>query len=229
MFTIFPELVRCARAYDEERLALLAHRYFGSGEPLKTRTQYEEMLTKAGIILCYETSLDSYGTLLIRDERVPMSPVICVRKDLDWMEQKFLIAMFLGRFLFDHQVKIVSRSSKLLSIREIQSPYLRFLLSKRPRHSQLSMLGSRMEWLSDEFAGAFLLPKQWLRTFVEEEKDPLRIAAHFSVSLDFLHARIKHIRQKFQGTLYNSHHKGHHANSPLARIRDHARKIDPSP
>lgn len=197
MFTIFPELVRCAWANEEERLAILAHRYFGNGEVLRTRAEFEEMLTKAGIVLCYETSLDSYGTLLIREERIN-TPIFCVKKDLDWVEQRFLIASLLGRFLLDYQVKYVSGNPKTTSTKELNSPYQRYLLCKRPRHSQLSMQNSRVEWVSDAFAGAFLLPKQWLRKFVEVEKEPLRIAAHFSVSLDFLHARIKHIRQRTQ-------------------------------
>src|SRR5579862_468563 len=159
MFTIFPELVRCAWANEEERLALLVHRYFGSGEPLRVRADYEATLAKAGIKLCYETNLDAYGALLVRDDKGDVNPVFCIRKDLEWVEQKFLIANLLGRFLFDYQVKIVSGASKTNLIKEMQSPYQRFLLSKRPKHSQFSMQLTRLEWLADEFAGAFLLPK----------------------------------------------------------------------
>jgi hypothetical protein len=235
MTTIFPELVRCARANEEERLALLAHRYFGSGAPLSTRAEYESMLAKAGILLFYESDMDGYGAMLVRDERDPASPIFCIKKDLDWMEQKFLIANLLGRFLFDYQVKAISNASKVSDFKEAHSPYQRFLVSKRPRHSQMSMQVTRLEWLADEFAGAFIVPKPWLRIFVEEvEKDPYRIAAHFSISIEFLHARIKHIRQKYQQAstpgLQKLGSKFPHRKSnlnPVSRIRDLARKIDP--
>ncbi len=206
MFITFPELVRCARAYQEEKLALLAHRYFGSGEPLRTRTQFEDMLVKAGIILCYETSLDNTGTLMMREERGLKSPIFYVKKDLDWMEQKFLIANLLGRVFFDSHMKRSYAYSKIQGVKEIQSPYERFLQSKRPWSTEKLVCAKKVEWLADEFAGAFLLPKAWLRNFVEEEKDPLRIAAYFSVSLDFLHARIKHIRHKHKvDSLYSGY------------------------
>lgn len=195
MFTIFPELVRSAWSYDEERLAILVHRYFGKGEPLKTRHDFEEMLTKAGIILCYDTSQDTHGCLLIPDDRYQY-PVFCIKKDLEWIEQKFLIANLLGHFLFDHQIKLVSGNPKMGMKKETQSPYKRFLECKRPRQSQMEYQMIRLQWLSDEFAGSLLLPKQWLKKFVEHEKEPLLIAAHFSLPLEFLHARIRHIRQR---------------------------------
>jgi len=197
MFTVFPELVRSAWASDEERLAIWVHRYFGSGAPLRTRMEYEEMLNKAGGRLCYDTSLDSFGTVLITEERFA-NPVFCIKKDIDWIEQRFLIAQLFGRFLFDYQVKLVTGHPKMTSTVEQTSPYQRFLLCKRAKCSHFQRREKRILSLSDEFAGALLLPKLWLRKFVEEEKDPLRIANHFAIPLNFLHARIKHIRQRQQ-------------------------------
>ena len=196
MFTFFPELARCAWANDEERLALLAHRYFGNGATLKTRGDFEEVLSKAGIRLCYESGINSFGSLAICEEKGMQSPVFFIRNDLDWIEQKFLIANFLGRVLFDAPKRTSSGFIKFTTVKETFSPYQRYLLSKRPRAPHSYLQASKNEWLADEFAGAFLLPKQWLKKFVEHERDPLLIAAHYSLSLDFLHARIKHIRQK---------------------------------
>ncbi len=242
MFAIFPELVRCAKAKEEEKLALLAHRYFGTGEPLRIRAAYEEMLVNAGIRLCYDTTLEGYGALIVKDERGTPTPALFIKKDLDWVEQKFLISYFLGRFLFDFQIKIAAGALKTGGIKELHSPYQRFLSNKRILHPEATTSSAKQEWLADEFAGAFLLPKQWLRSFVEKEREPHVIAAHFSVSIDFLKARIKHIRQKSENSVANSnpnqvvppahksslHLPSQRTTSPLSRIRALAKKIDPT-
>ncbi len=237
MFAIFPELVRCAKAKEEEKLALLAHRYFGTGEPLRIRAEYEEMLANAGIRLCYDDTLEGYGALLVKDERGLATPALFIKKDMDWVEQKFLLTYLFGRFLFEFQIKIAAGTSKTGGIKELHSPYQRFLANKRILNPQASVLAVKQEWLADEFAGAFLLPKQWLRKFVEEEREPHRIAAHFAVSIDFLKARIRHIRQKSQSSVANANPKlppegskklAQRTASPLSRIRALAKKIDPS-
>lgn len=195
MFTFIPELLRSARVNDEERLAILVHEHYGRGEPLKTRQEYEGLLAKAGIVLCYDSNLEDYGALFFKDEN-EFSPIISIRRDLRWLEQRFLIASLLGRVCLDYQLKAFFDHLRTGLRREVQSPYQRYLLCKRPRYYQLALEPSRTDWLCEEFAGAFLIPKLWLQKFTEQERDPSRIASHFDVPIECLHARVRHIRQK---------------------------------
>ncbi|MBI2603654.1 MAG: ImmA/IrrE family metallo-endopeptidase [Deltaproteobacteria bacterium] len=185
MFAIFPELIRAAKAGQIEQLALLVHRYHGSGEPLRLRPEWECLLADVGIALHYDR-LERHGALLVKDEKGTPFPAILLPQAMDWVEQKFLLAHLLGHFFLDYQAKIAAGTQRTSGLRELHSPYERYLQARHDLHAR----DARTELQADAFAAAFLTPKSWLQELSQKEKEPQRIAEHFNVSIAFLTRRL---------------------------------------
>lgn len=178
MIALFPEIVKCARAKDIEKLAILVRLYFGRNEAKKPTINLRSLLSNFGIGII-DANLAYYGALLVVDEGGRFTSQVLLGRKLPIKEENFMLAHLLGHYLLDLQPKIASFDIESSGYREDESPIERY---ERNSYVHLTDAESEQEKIADQFAAEILLPRAMFSKAKEALVDSKKISTFFSTS-----------------------------------------------
>jgi Zn-dependent peptidase ImmA (M78 family) len=185
MMAIFPEVHSLAKARDIEALAVAARRYFVDEGAFKPKVSAKKMLLNAGVTL-KPCEVGDDAILCARDEGGrPLVVAVINTAIADECELSFLHAHLLGHLLLHIQPKIAVGEWNTAGLRELTSPYLRYL----GEASALANEWAAMEAEADLFAAAVLLPRPMLLKAQDKLVTTTRLAEFFGVEPRLLFKR----------------------------------------